>query len=68
MCISIYTCSKNFSMYSSVSTPSEPCSTPPGVDRQAKSDRMSFSHKESSALSAQLEYTDTGSCKQYKGI
>ena len=47
-------------MYSSVNTPSEPCSTPPGVDRQAKSDRMSVSHKESSASSAQLEYTDTG--------
>ena len=47
-------------MYSSVNTPSEPCSIPPGVDRQAKSDRMSVSHKESSASSAQLEYTDTG--------
>ena len=47
-------------MYYSVNTPSEPCSTPPGVDRHAKSDRMSVSHKESSASSAQLGYTDTG--------
>ena len=31
-----------------------------GVDRQAKSDRMSVSHKESFASSAQLEYTYTG--------
>ena len=46
-------------MYSSVNTPSEPCSTFPGVDRQAKSDRMSVSHKKSSSSSAQLEYTNT---------
>ena len=54
-------------MYSSVNTPSEPCSTPPGVDRQAKSDRMSVSHKETSASFAQLEYTDTGVLQTVQG-
>ena len=47
-------------MYPSVITSSEPCSTPPGVDEQVRSDRLSVSHKESSVPSVQLEYTDTG--------
>ena len=47
-------------MYPSVITSSEPCSAPPGVDEQVRSDRLSVSHKESSVPSVQLEYTDTG--------
>ena len=47
-------------MYSSYIAPSGPCSTPPGVDEQARTDRLSVSHKESTASSTKLEYTDTG--------
>ena len=51
---------KRFVMYPSVITSSEPCSAPPGVDEQVRSDRLSVSHKESSVPSVHLEYTDTG--------
>ena len=51
---------KDFVMSPSVITSSESCSTTLGVDEQARTDRLSVSHKESSASFAQLEYTDTG--------
>ena len=64
-CAYQFTCSKNFSMYSSVNTPSEPCSTPPGVDRQAKC--QSLTRRVLHHLPNKNILT-IGSSKQYKGI
>lgn len=55
-----FKCTKVNAMYSSIITPSGPCSTPPGVDKQAKTNRLSVSYKESTASPAKLEYTDIG--------
>ena len=62
-----FKCTKDVVMYSSVITSPEPCSTPPGVDEQVRSDRLSVSHKESSPIGIYWHRT-SGFCKQCKGI
>ena len=47
-------------MYPSIITSSGSCSTPSGVHEQVRTDRLPNSHKESTASSGKLEYTDTG--------